>query len=127
VYPVVDHVADKVMAILQRYGETQAPSTRYKDLVDLVAILSEAPIEVNSQRTALLSEGKRRDVALPVRFDVPHRELWDRGYASEAGRSLLPIARTLDEALAIVRAFLDPVLSGNAEGVWNPKSGRWEI
>jgi Nucleotidyl transferase AbiEii toxin, Type IV TA system len=94
VYPLVDHVADKVMAILQRYGETQAPSTRYKDLVDLVAILSEAPIEVNSQRTALT--------------------LADR-------------SQTVDEALAIVRAFLDPVLSGNAEGVWNPKSGRWEI
>ncbi len=34
VYPLVDHIADKVMATFQRYGGHQRPSTRYKDLVD---------------------------------------------------------------------------------------------
>ena len=62
---------------------------------------------------------------LPPRFDVPARDLWERGYAAEAGRSLLPEARTLDEALAVVRPFLDPLLDGTAAGQWHPKQGRW--
>lgn len=43
-YPLVDHVADKVAAILQSYGPHRFPSTRCKDLVDLVAIVSRATI-----------------------------------------------------------------------------------
>lgn len=35
-YPLVDHIADKVVAIHQRYGASEAPSTRYKDLIDLL-------------------------------------------------------------------------------------------
>lgn len=124
-YPLVDHIADKIAAILQRYGETQAPSTRYKDLVDLVAIVTEASVEAEPQMRALQSEAERRGVTLPRRFDVPHRELWERGYAAEAGRSLLPLAHTLDEALALVRPFVDPLLDGGAEDTWDPKAGRW--
>jgi hypothetical protein len=37
-YPLVDHIADKVAAIYERHGEDRRPSTRYRDLVDLVAI-----------------------------------------------------------------------------------------
>lgn len=124
-YPLVDHIADKITAILQRYGETLAPSTRYKDLVDLVAIVSEASVEARLQEVALASEADRRGVTLPERFDVPDRELWERGYGAEAERSLLLRAHTLDEALAVVRPFIDPVLDGSAEGTWDPKAGQW--
>lgn len=125
VYPLVDHIADKIAAILQRYGEMQAPSTRYKDLVDLVAIVTSASVEAGLQKVALRSEAERRGVTLPPRFDVPDRELWERGYEAEAGRSIMPTRSTLDEALAVVRPFVDPLLDGSAEGAWNPKAGRW--
>ncbi len=124
-YPLVDHIADKVAATFDRYGETQAPSTRYKDLVDLVAIVTEASVKAEPQMAALASEANRGGIMLPPRFDVPARDLWERGYAAEAGRSLLPEARTLDQALAVVRPFLDPLLDGTAVGRWNPKQGRW--
>lgn len=124
-YPLVDHVADKVVAILQRYGDSLVPSTRYKDLVDLVSIVTVASVEAVAQTAALRSEAKRRDVALPRSFDVPDRALWEPGYAAEARRSLLESARTLDEALATVRLFLDPVFDGGAVGHWDPKAGRW--
>jgi hypothetical protein len=52
-YPLVDHVADKIMATFQRYGQSQAPSTRYKDLVDLVAIVTAASVHAEPQRVAL--------------------------------------------------------------------------
>jgi hypothetical protein len=124
-YPLVDHIADKVAATFDRYGDSEAPSTRFKDLVDLVAIVTEASIESKAQMAALASEGERRRVTLPQRFGVPARDLWEPGYAAEAGRSLLPVARTLDEALAVVSPFLDPLLEGTAVGTWNPKQGRW--
>jgi len=44
-YPLVDHIADKVAATFGRYSDTEAPSTRYKDLVDLVAIVTAVPVE----------------------------------------------------------------------------------
>jgi len=124
-YPLVDHVADKVAATFDRYGDTEAPSTRYKDLVDLVAIVTEASVEAETQMTALASEAKRRRIRLPQRFVVPARDLWERGYAAEADRSLLPVARTLDDAVAVVAPFLDPLLDGTAVGTWNPKQERW--
>jgi len=125
VYPLVDHIADKVAATFDRYGDGEAPSTRYKDLVDLVAIVTEASVEAKPQIAALASEARRRWIALPRRFAVPARDLWEPGYAAEAGRSLLSVARTLDEALAVVSPFLDPLLGGSAGGTWDPRKARW--
>jgi hypothetical protein len=125
VYPLVDHIADKVMAIFQLYGEQQRPSTRYKDLVDLVSIVTGASVAAGPQLAALASEAQRRVVTLPARFDIPDRALWEPGYAAEAARSLLPNARTLDEALAVVRPCLDPLLDRTAVGTWDPNAGRW--
>jgi hypothetical protein len=65
-------------------------------------------------------------VTLGERFDVPDRDLWMRGYAAEAKRSLLDVAQSLDEALAIVRPFLDPALDGSARGTWNPTALSWD-
>lgn len=124
-YPLVDHVADKISATLERYGDREMPSTRYKDLVDLVAIVTEASVAAHRQAIALASEANRRGITLPAHFDVPDRELWERGYAAEAGRSLLQAARTLDEALAVVRPFIDPLLAGTAVGIWDPAHGLW--
>lgn len=124
-YPLVDHIADKVCAVFERHGTTEVPSTRYKDLVDLVAIALAASVDAESQMTALRSEVERRALRLPDRFDVPARDLWEHGYAAEARRSTLPVARTLNEALAVVRPFLNPLLDGAARGAWQPNEARW--
>ncbi len=125
VYPLVDHVADKVVATFQRYGDQHRPSTRYRDLVDLVSIVTGATVEAQAQMAALTSEAARRGVELPCTFSIPDRPLWVAGYAKEAGRSLLPTARTLDEALAVVRPFLDPLLDDTASGEWDFVRARW--
>ncbi len=126
VYPLIDHIADKVTAILQPYGAMGSPSTRYKDLVDLVAILTQAPVPAEVQATALRSEADRRGITLPAGFSVPDEQMWERGYASEARRSHLTTERTLESALVLVRAFLNPLLDGTASGVWDPKRRRWK-
>jgi hypothetical protein len=124
-YPVVDHVADKVVAMFDRHGASAAPSTRYKDLVDLVAITRAVSVDASAQMVALASEAKRRDVALPSRFEAPDRSLWEPGYGAEARRSLLDVGQTLHEAIGIVAPFLDPLLGGSASGIWVPEDGAW--
>ncbi len=124
-YPLVDHITDKIVATFSRYGSSGVPSTRYKDLVDLVAIARGASVEATVQMAALASEAEDRGLALPSRFDVPDRELWARGYAAEARRSLLGTAGTLEEALEIVAPFIDPLLDGSAAGRWDPEAAAW--
>jgi hypothetical protein len=124
-YPIADHIADKVCAILDRYGATRRPSTRYKDLLDLVSLITASNIDAEQQRRALHSEAARRRIALPSQFDVPDRELWRRGYAAEAKRANRPTAGTLDDALAIVRPFLDPLLQDTASGAWRSDRRAW--
>jgi hypothetical protein len=124
-YPLVDHVADKIVAMFELHGARRFPSTRYRDLVDLVAIAIGASVDAEAQLTALAAQVGRRGIALPARFTVPDRALWESGYAAEAGRSLLPVAHALGEALAIVAPFLDPLLDGSATGRWDSAQQRW--
>lgn len=72
-----------------------------------------------------MSEFDRRRLNLPASFDVPDRRLWEPGYAAEARRSLSATGRTLDEALNLVRPFMDPLLSQSATGHWHPASRQW--
>jgi hypothetical protein len=58
-YPLVDHIADEVAATYERYGEVRLPSTRYRDLVDLVAIISAASVTADPQRRAIRSDFAR--------------------------------------------------------------------
>jgi Nucleotidyl transferase AbiEii toxin, Type IV TA system len=124
-YPLVDHVADKVAATYERYGTAGMPSTRYRDLVDLVSIVAGASVPATDQITALVSEFERRQLRLPAAFDVPDRRLWEPGYAAEARRSLLTAGRTLNEALNLVKPFTDPLLNQTATGHWDPRSLQW--
>lgn len=124
-YPLIDHVADKVAATYERYGETRMPSTRYRDLVDLISIVTGTSVPAEGQRAALMSEFQRRRLPLPKIFDIPDRRLWEAGYAAEARRSLLTTGRTLDEALPIVRRFIDPLLSAAASGTWDRELQEW--
>ena len=127
VYPLIDHIADKVAAILQPYGVMGSPSTRYKDLVDLIAMLGRVSVPAAPQAAALRSEASRRGISLPKDFSVPDERLWRQGYASEARRSRLTTELTLEGALVLARAFLDPLFDGTASGTWDPRRRRWEL
>jgi hypothetical protein len=123
VYPLVDHVADKTCAILEWHGSR--PSARYKDLVDLVALVGHIDVAADTQVRALDSEAERRHLTLPQRFEVPDRFTWERGYAAAARRANGLVARSLDQALALTCPFLDPLLQRSASGHWNPQLGIW--
>lgn len=124
-YPLVDHIADKLAAMYESRGAVRASSTRFRDLVDLVAITVSATVAGRPLILAVRSEAARRGLTLPDRLVVPDRSTWEAGYAAEARRSLLSEATTLDAALQVVGALIDPVLDGSVKGAWDPRTRTW--
>ncbi len=128
IYPLADHVTDKIVAFLERHpgpdGASQG-STRYRDLADLAVIAHREVIATANLRVALMSEVTRRGLSLPTTLPTPTTGSWRSGYARVA-RDVPDLAeRDLDSALSTVRAFVDPVLQGTARGVWDPKTMTW--
>ena len=124
-YPLVDHLADKLAATLERYGPDRRSSTRYKDLVDLVVLLDAVSVDAASAGRAWRSELDRRGLAAPATWSVPADADWARGYAAEARRAIGLRPPALDEAVSRVRAYVDPLTAGTAAGVWDPARVRW--
>jgi hypothetical protein len=122
-YPLVDHVADKVCVILEQHDGR--PSTRFKDLIDLLAISGRATVGAALQERALVRGADRRGLLLPTSFDVPDRRLWERGYRAEARRTVGLDIVDLEQALVVVRRFVDPVLAGSARGSWDADRQTW--
>ena len=128
-YPLVDHVADKICAMYERHhGGTV--SSRHRDLVDLVLVALREPLDGRLTQVALRAETSRRKgigtvLVIPGRFEVPGPG-WAEGYRSAAaGVPGLDDHRSLDQAAALADAFLSPILAADDPGVWNPGRGRW--
>src|SRR5699024_8766925 len=81
-YPVVDQIADKVCATLAQYRGK--PSSREKDLVDLVVLAATQDIQADKLGRALQAESQVRGISLPMTFRVPAR--WGPTYAEAAKR-----------------------------------------
>ena len=128
-YPVPDHIADKVCAIFELHerGGRQVESTRYRDLADLAIFAHTQRVSAESVRRALDAEIERRKLALPKQVQVPGRLGWRAGYARVVRDAPLLEERDIDSAMTTVRKFIEPVLSGRAEGVWDPEALDWII
>lgn len=126
-YPLTDQVADKVCAMFERYGNADAVSTRFRDLLDLALIVTTSELDGRNLALAVVSETRRRGVVLPTAMKAPGPN-WPAGYAATArGSRIAPHLRQIDYALAAVAACMDSVLSGDrSHGVWNPAAGRWD-
>lgn len=126
-YPLPDQVADKVCAMYERHGPTATtPSSRYRDLVDLVLIVSNFELDATQTVTALTAESRRRSLLLPARLETPD-PTWLDGYRAAArGTSLLSQLHELPAALLAAGACLDPLLARKiTTGVWKPQERRW--
>ena len=119
------HVAEKVAATYERHGAQQRPSTRFRDLADLVSIARGAQLEAKALAASLASEFAYRGMQLPSHFSIPSRELWASGYSRVAREAALLDALTLDDALAEVSALLNPILGGRVSGQWSPLTRQW--
>ena len=117
-YPLVDQMADKVCATLSFYNGH--PSTRVKDLVDLVVLALTQTIDSGRLEVAIT-----RGLPLPETFTVPPD--WDASYRRLA--SLIPDCKdylTVALATNLVNALLEPVLAGKTKGLrWDPGIRAW--
>jgi hypothetical protein len=120
--PLEQQVAEKVHAYTRTY-EGGRPSSRAKDLVDLMLVKREVALDGKRLRAALVGtfEGRRQH-SLPESFPPPPAE-WAVPYrklAAEVGLETRPEAAHRE-----VASFLDPVLSGEDPLRWDPGQGRW--
>src|SRR5439155_24459308 len=101
-------------------GPGGAPSSRPKDLVDLVLLATHEPFLADELRAALEQTFSARGThPLPGALPPPPAE-WARPYAELAEQ--VGIAPELDDGYRRARSFLDPILGGTAT-----ESGRWIV
>ncbi|MDX2377621.1 nucleotidyl transferase AbiEii/AbiGii toxin family protein [Microbacterium sp. LRZ72] len=126
-YPVVDHIADKLCATQSTYGTAgDQPSSRVRDLVDLVVFARTQSISGAELIEAINAEWTHRGLPGSPLFTPPDH--WERRYPAEARRvpacgDTLTFARAVD----LVAGLLIPVFDGSAiERRWSPETLAWE-
>jgi hypothetical protein len=124
--PTALHVAEKVHAYTRRYGSGGAPSSRPKDLVDLILLATHEPFLAGELRAALEGTFTSRGThSLPDELPPAPAE-WAKPYAELAEQ--VGIASALQDGYQQARVFLNPILGGTASGGarWEPTTQRWE-
>jgi hypothetical protein len=121
VYPVETHLAEKLHAYTM---PRVRPNSRVKDLPDMALIATAGTVEASRLRAAI-----EQTFAFRGTHEVPERlpgppKTWDAPYAAIAREDLLRWG-TVVEAFEAARAFLDPVLTGLADGRWDPARWSW--
>ena len=122
-----DQIADKVCAMYCTYGIQQQPSSRYRDLVDLVLIIQSSAIDANETRAALTRQARVRGLTLPPAIRSPAPS-WTNAYRRQASHTprLLQELHDLDAALTFTGRCLDPLLAETrTSGVWHPATASW--
>lgn len=123
IYPVVDHLADKLVAMTSTFAGNR-PSTRYRDLVDIVLIAQTQTIDADALRAAVESETIHRNHSLPERLKLPDSS-WTRGYAAIAQTVAGLDAQDATDALAIAVSLYRPVFENLIDGTWDPSTMQW--
>ncbi|MDN5853450.1 MAG: nucleotidyl transferase AbiEii/AbiGii toxin family protein [Actinomycetia bacterium] len=124
-YPVVDHLADKVCATEATYGPGALRSSRVRDLVDIVTLARLEDFDAAELHTAIQAERANRRLRTATAFQPP--EQWRSPYERLARRS--PSCAGLenfDDAVAYARRFLGPVLGERPRcGLWSAATESW--
>lgn len=126
-YPIADHIADKVCAMIEIHNRADGqpqPSSRYHDLADLATFARTAAIDAHALTRALRSEADRRGLQLPDRLTIPD-PTWGPGYARVARDNPRLADRDVNQALRTAAALLDPALTMTAAGTWDPALHSW--
>ena len=125
-YPVVDHIADKLCATQATYGASGTlASSRVRDLVDLVVLARTQDVDGDRLIVAIGAEWTHWSLPGKARFAPPTS--WNRLYP--------PIAKavpacdgltTFAAATQFVSTFLDPALNRTATGKrWVAADSAW--
>jgi hypothetical protein len=126
VFPVADHLADKLCAIIGTYTRDGQPasSSRVKDLVDIAIIATTQGISSQALRIAVITNAALRNLKLPERFAVPDPVGWAARYPRVAAEAPGPVPN-YDAAANLAGRIFNPVLSATAAGAWDPSAQAW--
>lgn len=129
IYPLVDHLADKICALYETHND--GPSSRYRDLVDILLIATAEDVSAEDAIRAVISESARRqhsgrvNLTLPARFEVPG-PAWSAGFETEAQNApTLGELRDFPAACQLADAFLSPILASTRTGHWRHSTRSW--
>lgn len=121
--PLAQHLAEKVHAYTRTYGDVARPSTRPKDLVDILLIADSQALDAAVLRGALMDTFESRaHQELPRSLPAPPSD-WASAYGRLAEQ--VGLEPHLTAAFDRAAAFLDPVLSGETDGSWDAAVGTW--
>ncbi|MFC9935830.1 nucleotidyl transferase AbiEii/AbiGii toxin family protein [Glutamicibacter sp. NPDC127525] len=124
-----NHLADKICALYETHqGAKQRPSTRYRDLADMIRFVKDVPFDAAQLILVLKHEQQRRKIRLPDQLVSPHPS-WNKEYPKAARafaqypQHLLPLDKALDYAGTCLNEILN---NTRTEGRWNPEHQQWE-
>ncbi|MFK0223760.1 nucleotidyl transferase AbiEii/AbiGii toxin family protein [Streptomyces vinaceus] len=130
-YPVVDHLADKICAMYEWHNGS-IPSSRFRDLADILLIGQNEVVAAIDAHHALHAEAAYRrartsatELRLPTVFEMP-AQTWRAGYGKAAKEVAgLNGCATWDEAAPAADAFITPLLGAPFTGTWYPDKAEW--
>lgn len=127
--PAENHLADKICALYEtHHGEKRRPSTRYRDLADMIRFVKDVPFDAAQLILVLKHEQQRRKIQLPHQLSSPHLS-WEKEYPKAARtfaqypQHLLPLDKALDYAGTCLNEILNTT---RTTGYWNPEHQQWE-
>lgn len=122
-YPITQQIAEKLHACTRMFRTGE--SSRVKDYVDILLLAHMGSMEGDLLREALTATFVARQThALPVEMPDPPSG-WERPFQRMAAEVQLE-QRSIKEANAALQQFLNPVLSGNPLGLWDPVFWKWQ-
>ena len=125
VYPLVDQLADKLCAVMELQTGGW-PSSRMKDLADIVTYAANEAFDLGRLAHAIRSECAKRSMDVPERFEAP--EGWSLRFAAFARKNGLPAKyASFESATALASSFFNPALAKKAVGgaMWDPAKTEW--
>lgn len=120
---VEQHLAEKLHAYSRTYAGGQ-PSSRVKDLVDIVVIAHTTAVDGDRLRQAVAAIFARRDTHEPPPALASPPSDWARPWATLVEH--LPADADLATGFSVAAALWDPLLAGEADLVeWDPELLGW--
>jgi predicted nucleotidyltransferase component of viral defense system len=117
------HLAEKLHAYTQTYGAGQ-PSSRPKDLVDIILITDLAEFHSDKLRSVIQALYSDKNIqTVPPMLPLPPSN-WRRPYRILSEK--IGINSDVDTAYKIAKTFFDPLLSQHSSvKTWNPINRTW--
>ncbi len=122
-YPITQHLAEKVHAYTRPHPS--GPSTRVKDLVDILLLAEAEPFDQSELSAALQTTFTYWGTHEPP-WTLPNPTAsWSTPFL-RMSREVGLLYHSLGEAVAAARRFLNPVLQGGKGKFWNATTWSWQ-